>query len=46
LVLSELGKCSYYPSGSLKAQARLTNGKLIQQKFWTDGERKRTSLGS
>jgi antitoxin component YwqK of YwqJK toxin-antitoxin module len=30
--------CAYYPSGFLKAQARLHDGKLEEQRFWPDGE--------
>ena len=30
--------CSYYPSGCLKAEAQLTAGKVIAQKFWNDHE--------
>ena len=29
---------AYYPSGSLKSRARLDDGKVIEQKFWKDGE--------
>ena len=29
---------AYYPSGFLKARAHLNNGKVIEQKFWNDGE--------
>lgn len=35
---------SYYPSGFLKAEAQLAAGKLIEQKFWNDGERKQSSI--
>ena len=35
---------SYYPSGFLKAEAQLADGKLIEQKFWNDGERKQSSI--
>jgi len=30
--------CAYYPSGFLKAQARLHDGKLVEQRFWQDGQ--------
>lgn len=29
---------SYYPSGHLKAQVRLDQGKVVEQRFWNDGE--------
>jgi antitoxin component YwqK of YwqJK toxin-antitoxin module len=29
---------AYYPSGFLKARARLAQGKVIEQTFWKDGE--------
>ena len=31
---------SYFPSGSLKARVTLDQGKVIEQKFWKDGEAK------
>jgi antitoxin component YwqK of YwqJK toxin-antitoxin module len=37
---------SYYPSGFLKAEATLDRGKLVQQKFWKDGEGKRLESGA
>lgn len=29
---------SYYPSGCLKARTQMQNGKVVEQKFWNDGE--------
>jgi antitoxin component YwqK of YwqJK toxin-antitoxin module len=29
---------SYFPSGFLKSQVTLRNGKVVEQKFWKDGE--------
>jgi antitoxin component YwqK of YwqJK toxin-antitoxin module len=31
---------AYYPSGHLKAQVRLDQGKVVEQRFWNDGERR------
>lgn len=31
---------AYYPSGSLRAEAHLESGKVTEQRFWKDGERK------
>lgn len=31
---------AYYPSGYLKAQVRLDQGKVLEQRFWNDGERR------
>lgn len=31
---------AFYPSGFLKAEATLDGGKLVEQKFWDDGEMK------
>jgi antitoxin component YwqK of YwqJK toxin-antitoxin module len=31
---------SYFPSGFLKARVRLEAGKVLEQKFWKDGEQK------
>lgn len=30
---------AYYPSGNVKALARLEHGKLMRQQFWKDGEK-------
>ena len=31
---------SYYPSGCVKAEALMKGGKLVEQHFWPDGERR------
>ncbi len=31
---------AFYPSSNLKAEARMDQGKLLEQHFWKDGERK------
>lgn len=37
---------AWYPSGALKAEARAENGKVLQQRFWKDGEQPAGSLAS
>ena len=34
---------AYFPSGFLKTQVTLQNGKVVDQKFWKDGEYKETA---
>ena len=31
---------AYYPSGFVKAEARLREGRVVERKYWNDGEQK------
>ena len=35
---------AYFPNGSLKSQATLRRGKVVEQKFWTNVESKETRV--
>ena len=37
---------AYYPSGFIKAQVRLQQGKVLEQKFWKDGEYSQAAMSA